>query len=170
MVTEAGSYSRLIDSCITQLKAQGPSRTSHLRGRRWSSTRLRSSQFKNNHSTEMCCGTEAGSCLRLIDSCITQIKAQGPSRTCNESKEEWSGAWQSVWRRARLERCQSWGFSRSVVHVNSARKQAPPWRQPRGKSMVYSVNSHTNATRIGWHLWEIDLRFAPGMPPGWSTV
>ena len=26
--------------------------------------------------------------LRLVDSCITQIKAQGPSRTCNESKEE----------------------------------------------------------------------------------
>ena len=20
----------------------------------------------------------------------------------------------------------------------------------------------------GWHLWEIDLRFAPGLPPGWS--
>jgi len=37
---------------------------------------------------EMCCGTEAGSYLRLIDSCITQFKAQGPSRTCNESKEE----------------------------------------------------------------------------------
>jgi len=36
----------------------------------------------------MCCGTEAGSCLRRIDSCITQLKAQGPSRTCNESKEE----------------------------------------------------------------------------------
>jgi len=33
--------------------------------------------------------------------------------------------------------------------------------------MVYSVNSHTNATRIGWHLWEIDLRFAPGLPSGW---
>ena len=39
---------------------------------------------------------EAGSYLRLIDSCITQLKAQGPSRTCNqrpsrtcnESKEE----------------------------------------------------------------------------------
>ena len=27
-------------------------------------------------------------CFRLIDSCITQLKAQGPSRTCNESKEE----------------------------------------------------------------------------------
>ena len=33
-------------------------------------------------------GTEAGSYLRLIDSWITQLKAQGPSRTCNESKEE----------------------------------------------------------------------------------
>ena len=37
---------------------------------------------------EMCCGTEAGWYLRLIDSCITQLKAQRPSRTCNESKEE----------------------------------------------------------------------------------
>ena len=26
--------------------------------------------------------------LRLIDSCVTQLKAQGPSRTCNESKQE----------------------------------------------------------------------------------
>ena len=32
--------------------------------------------------------TEAGSYLRLIDFCITELKAQGPSRTCNESKEE----------------------------------------------------------------------------------
>ena len=31
--------------------------------------------------------TEAGSYLRLIDSCITQLQAQGPSRTCNKSKE-----------------------------------------------------------------------------------
>jgi len=29
--------------------------------------------------------------LRLIDSCITQLKAQRPSRTCNESKEEARG-------------------------------------------------------------------------------
>ena len=34
---------------------------------------------------------EAGSYLRLIDSCITQLKAQGPSRTCNESKEDEEG-------------------------------------------------------------------------------
>jgi len=38
--------------------------------------------------SEMCCGTMAGSYLRLIDSCITQLKAKEPSRTCNESKEE----------------------------------------------------------------------------------
>ena len=38
--------------------------------------------------TEMCSGSEAGSYLRLLDSCITQLKAQGPFRTCNESKEE----------------------------------------------------------------------------------
>ena len=47
-----------------------------------------SCQFKSNHFTEMCCGTETGSYLRLIDSRITQLKAQGPSRTCNQSKEE----------------------------------------------------------------------------------
>jgi len=34
---------------------------------------------------------EAGSYLRLIDSCITQLKAQGPSRPCNERKEEEEG-------------------------------------------------------------------------------
>ena len=43
------------------------------------------SQFKDNHFTEICCGT---SYLRRIDSCITQLKAQGPPRTFNESKEE----------------------------------------------------------------------------------
>ena len=44
--------------------------------------------FKNNYFTEMCSGSEAGSYLRRVDSCITQLKAQGPSRTCHESKEE----------------------------------------------------------------------------------
>ena len=39
----------------------------------------------------------------------------------------------------------------------------PPWRQPRGKSMASQVNCHTNATRIGWHLWQIDIRFASGL-------
>jgi len=39
----------------------------------------------------MCGGSEAGSYVRLIDSCITQLKAQGISRTCNESKDEEDG-------------------------------------------------------------------------------
>ena len=34
--------------------------------------------------------------------------------------------------------------------------------------MVSFINSHTNATRIRWHLWKIDLRFAPGLSLGWS--
>ena len=33
--------------------------------------------------------------------------------------------------------------------------------------MVSLVNVHANATRIGWHLWEIDSRFDSGLPPGW---
>jgi hypothetical protein len=33
--------------------------------------------------------------------------------------------------------------------------------------MVSLVNCHANATRIGWHLLEIDLRFASGLPAGW---
>ena len=41
-----------------------------------------------SHFTEMCSGSEAGSYLRLIDSCITQLKVHEPSRTCNEGKEE----------------------------------------------------------------------------------
>ena len=45
-----------------------------------------------NYFTEMCSGSEAGSHFRRIDSCITQLTAQGPSsRTCNESKEEAEG-------------------------------------------------------------------------------
>ena len=53
-----------------------------------SQAELEGQRHKNNHFTEMCSGSEAGSYFRLIDSCITQLKAQGPSRTCNESTEE----------------------------------------------------------------------------------
>ena len=51
---------------------------------------LSSCSLLTRHRTraEMCSGSEAGSYLRLIDSCITRLKAQGPSRTCNESEEE----------------------------------------------------------------------------------
>ena len=36
--------------------------------------------------------------------------------------------------------------------------------------MVPLVNSRTKATRIGWHLWEIDLRIALNSTPGWLTT
>ena len=34
------------------------------------------------------CGNDEGSYLRIMDSCFTQLKAQEPSRTCTERKEE----------------------------------------------------------------------------------
>ena len=34
------------------------------------------------------CGSEAGSYSRLTDLCITQLQAQRPSRSCNESDEK----------------------------------------------------------------------------------
>ena len=36
-----------------------------------------------------------------------------------------------------------------------------------GKSMVSEGNFQKNATSIGWHLWGIDIRFAPELPSGW---
>ena len=55
--------------------------------------RLLSRQHKLLHkcftiTSETSLRSKAGSYLRRIDSCITQLKAQGPSRTCKESKEE----------------------------------------------------------------------------------
>ena len=44
--------------------------------------------MRRNLEDPLVSGSEEGSYLRLIDSGITQLKAQGPSRTCNESKEE----------------------------------------------------------------------------------
>ena len=45
-------------------------------------------RYPRGLGVRVCLVTEEGSYLRLIDFCITQLKAQGPSRTCNESKEE----------------------------------------------------------------------------------
>jgi len=42
--------------------------------------------------------------LRLIDSCLTQLKAQGPSRTCNESKEGRDAGWAGTARAPAAER------------------------------------------------------------------
>ena len=47
---------------------------------------------------------------------------------------------------------------------------SPPWRQSRGELMVSLVNCRTNASIIGWHLWENDLRFDPELLPGWVPI
>ena len=65
-------------------------------------------QFKNNNSTELCCGSEAGSYLMLIDSCITQLKARGPSRTCNESKKKKKKKTPPAWRAPSGGRMPRW--------------------------------------------------------------
>jgi hypothetical protein len=36
--------------------------------------------------------------------------------------------------------------------------------------MVSLVNSHSNATSRMYQLWEIDLRFAHELPPGWRYL
>ena len=41
---------------------------------------------------------------------------------------------------------------------------SPPCRRPRGKKMVYLVNSHSNASSRRQHRREIDFRFAPTSP------
>jgi hypothetical protein len=55
-----------------------------------------------------------------------------------------------------------------VPHLVRTLNLDPPWRQPRGKSMFFYVDSHTNATQIGRLLWEIYIGFSPGLPPGWQ--
>jgi len=99
--SEQGSYFRLKDLCITRLKAcesssrrrstcggpVPPQQTKSLHtawaggagsGRKSDAhahqrTDRCSSQFENNYVTEMCSGSEAGSSLRLIALCITQL-------------------------------------------------------------------------------------------------
>ena len=44
------------------------------------------SSFHHRRALEL--ALQGGPDLRLIDSCITQLKAQGPSRTYTESKDE----------------------------------------------------------------------------------
>ena len=49
--------------------------------------RQRATTVRITCSKRMCSGSEADSYLRFVDSCITQLKASGPPRTCNEEEE-----------------------------------------------------------------------------------
>jgi len=111
----------------------------------------------------MCCGTEAGSYLRLIDSCITQVKAQGPSRTCNERKEKeglsgtlgrWDG---TIWLRCHAlqpEREQREEIALLVVPrpVGALTLQVPPSRshsrQPDEISAAREQTARVRSQRI----------------------
>ena len=66
---EAGSYVRLIDFVITG-PCPLPTVSSIFA---CTCTRGYTSQCKSNCFTEMCSGSEAGSYLRLIDVCISQL-------------------------------------------------------------------------------------------------
>ena len=75
--SEAGSYLRLIDFVYHSTL-----------GLRVITKRRDSTDEVVGQHDDACSGCEASSYLRRIDSCITQLKAQGPSRTCNESKDD----------------------------------------------------------------------------------
>ena len=82
------------------------------------------------------------------------------------SRGRWSRGLRGRWAGVSVRSRGRVGLSRQfAAHRDDLEGQSPPWSQPRGKSMVSLVNS---ATRIGWHLWEVDLRFAHGLPPGWT--
>ena len=49
-----------------------------------------------------------------------------------------------------------WCHALRLLAAKCTRSKRPLWRQSRGKWMVSLVNSHPNATRIGWHVREID--------------
>jgi len=86
------------DSCFTRAQYEPASEPPHISltrgqgGRGPSMCRTRPAPPRSRASPTCQEGsvvvTEAGSYLRLIDSCITQLKAQGPSRICTASKEE----------------------------------------------------------------------------------
>ena len=47
--------------------------------------------LKNNYCTEMCSGSEAGSYLRLIDLCITQLTLVRPAPMMTKDASEKNG-------------------------------------------------------------------------------
>ena len=74
-------------------------------------------------------GSEVGSYLRLIDSCITQLKAQGPSTTCNESNVgEMDG-------------------SEGRSHAAGADEGDRGWKEKRKPSPVHSTQRTINSSR-----------------------
>jgi len=85
------------DSHLPQGRAARPWRTIRKLSGNYPVSEIFWQAIRNNYpvSDKLCrlstLGVPCGRDLRLIDSCITQLKAQGPSRTRNESQEEKEG-------------------------------------------------------------------------------
>jgi len=119
----------------------GRTKTSHSRG----SNRRSAEGVRCHGMVQGVCGTEAGSYLRRIDSCITQLKARGPSRTCNESKEE------EVQGGAHQRRCGGRSACPGV--------QAPPSPPPHAREHSPGGNPGANLTSISHRCHPILVAF-----------
>jgi hypothetical protein len=85
-------------------------------------------------------------------------------RERERERESWTQTARRAWHAARPARVHP---QHTPTRTEMPVQPYPPWRHPRGKYMVSLVNSHSNATSRRWHLLEIDLRFAPRLPPWW---
>ena len=140
---------------------------------RTSSERPRMCQARNEwswrgRSPETCsCSrrTRSTASPGAISRTLNKVEVEGARGECTGLRRRGGGLPVLLFALAAVLAAAPTAHSEAVGKVDAV----PPWRQPRGKWMVSSVNSHTNATIIGWHLWEIDLRFAPGLPPGWTS-
>ena len=105
---------------------------------------------KNNNSTEM-------------NSFFTEIKN-------NYFTEMFSGSEEGSYSRL-IDFCIHQLDSRGGSRRRARSSAGPPSSMDRSaRSCELGGETHTHATRIGWHLWEIDLRFAPELPPGWCQI
>jgi len=89
--------------CVSSARAEPFRKSNGCVPAAWRHTCIAASAFSSCSSY-----VEAGSYLRLIDFCITQLKAQGPARTCNESKEEEEAP--PAWRFGSAFRVSGFGF------------------------------------------------------------
>ena len=112
--------------------------------------------------------------MEVAADALGSLAVDHPFVAAEESAEEDEG-WE-VWEDAQeegaeevMEGDEEKPWDAAIIRSSPEPHVVPPWKRPRGKSMVSLVHSDTKATRIGWHLWEIDLRFAFHSTPGWLT-
>jgi len=99
------------------------------------------------HLTEMCSGSEAGSYLRLIDSCITQVR-QDPHRP-----QDWQDACRQ--RAQGLNTSMTYDLFRGgPVPIRSSHKPPPPPSSPATASVAPPV-PRAGVSARGWAGWGV---------------